>query len=60
MRALRATPLPAADMKITQAHAQIVRFLADEPLAGGPAIVGETHGFVTLRKSRREGGILIQ
>lgn len=31
---VRCDPLPAVDMKITQAHAQIV----------------QTHGFVTLRK----------
>jgi L-talarate/galactarate dehydratase len=42
-------------VKISQAHSQIVRLPADEPLAGGPAVPGATRDFVILRLGTDEG-----
>jgi L-alanine-DL-glutamate epimerase-like enolase superfamily enzyme len=42
-------------MKITHAHAQIVRLPAEEPLAGGPVVAGATRDIVTLRLVTDQG-----
>ena len=42
-------------MKIVSATTGLVRLPAEEPLAGGPALLGPTHDFITLKLNTDQG-----